>query len=315
MKINQLLEKKKQAEIASQSTSNPLLVAFKDDTDTTVRAVPNKEIGELGFMPAWIHYPNGKIVSKPMISPKTFGGTDPVMDFIESSLGEGNLSKDEFKKIASLAPRLSYFLPVVVRGKDTEGVKYIILSGGSKLRAEVWNAEGQYGRLCSELEELAKDEPEADIASIKDGYDIIVKVKSKEKSTTNYREYDYKLARKSSPLAKTKAEVEAILQNQPSWKAVYPLATAEFLSTALDKYINSGGDTADMDDELVEPSSATHVTTGYDEEEIQRQAEKAFGSSNTTEDLDDLDEIDSIAETTETVASDEDLDDLDNISF
>jgi hypothetical protein len=313
MKINQLLDKKKQAEVASQNTSNPLLVAFKDDTECDIRPVPNKEIGDLGFMPVWVHYPNGKIVSKPMLSPKTFGGVDPVLEFIDSSLSEGNLSKDEFKKIASLAPRLSYFLPVVVRGKETEGVKYVLLSGGSKLKAEVWNAEGQYGRLWSELETLLKDDPDADVTHYKTGYDITVKVKGKEKSATGYREYDYKLARRSSALGKTKSEIEAILQNQPSWKDVYPLATTEYLSKALEKYINSGGDTADMDDEIVEETPKT--TTGYDEAEIQRQAEQAFGNTSSTDELDDLDELDAVAESSEKVASTDELDDLDDISF
>ena len=141
---------------------------------------------------------------------------------------------------------------------------------------------------------------------------MIVKVTGKDKSTTGYRSFDYHLARKATALG-TKEQVTKILQNQPSWKDVYPLATAEYLQVALDKHFSAGNDTPDMDEEDEALKTASTPSTVYNEEDIQRQAEEAFKNVGIPSDVDGLDDLDSVAESVTTSAStdEEDFSDID----
>jgi hypothetical protein len=289
MNLKKLKERTEQAIQESERGSN--IISFKPDSETPIRFVPSKELGDYGWMPVWVHYSSGGVVNKTTISPKTFGKPDPIEEWVEDELSVRK-STDEFRILMKMKPKLVYITKAVVRGEEDKGVKLFVANSGSRSDVFPWKPKGQWKEVLDEIHKAFKGEDEIpDIADYKEGYDLFVTNISKEKSETGFPEYSYALARKSSPLSKDRELLKELLneENHPSWKDAYISASYEKLQELLTKFLESGGESEESDDE--EPSSSRpskSSSNDFDEDEILRKVEAEFNAiQSDDEELDD----------------------------
>ena len=83
-----------------------------------IRVVPSKYNKSNPFSELYFHYGIHKF---PIISPTNFGDKDPIVEFVKQ-LRETN-DKENWRLARKLEPKMRVYLPIVVRGKEDEGVK------------------------------------------------------------------------------------------------------------------------------------------------------------------------------------------------
>ena len=104
-----------------QSTTSTKENFWKPEPGTqVVRIVPYKHNKDNPFIELFFHYNLGN--NKTYLSPLSFGRPDPVAEFADKLKSTGN--KDEWIQGKRLEPKMRTFAPVIVRGKESEGVKF-----------------------------------------------------------------------------------------------------------------------------------------------------------------------------------------------
>ncbi len=84
-----------------------------------VRIVPYQHDRSNPFRELYFHYDLGK---KNYLSPITHGKADPVVEFCEKLKASGN--SDEWKLGKKMEPKMRTYVPILVRGQESEGVKF-----------------------------------------------------------------------------------------------------------------------------------------------------------------------------------------------
>lgn len=285
-KIQETEEKKQ--ELASQREANPHLVQVPENSVVTVRFVPNNE-SDTGFVPIYVHYSRSGVVPRTVVSPKTFGKSDPVEDFIKDTLNRQRVPVDKYKQLMNKLPKLMYVAKVLVRGKEEEGVKLLLINGGSGSRTLPYEKEGQFGKLLAAEERAFRKEKEVpNWADLREGYDIdIEKYTVKDKKMA---EVTYSFDRTTSKAWSSKAELDEWIENQPSWKDLgYEIWTYEQIEEALEKSLqNQDQEFEDDDEDNVEDYKPSAPVV--DEDKILEEAKRKLDSMNASnEDEDDND--------------------------
>ena len=99
------------------SKSNNL---WKPEPGTQViRIIPYQHNRENPFQELYFHYNFG---GKSVLSPISFGRPDPIVEFAEKLKSTGN--SDDWKSGKKLEPTMRCYVPIIVRGKESEGVKF-----------------------------------------------------------------------------------------------------------------------------------------------------------------------------------------------
>jgi len=160
-----------------------------------IRVVPSKHNPENPFMEVWIHY---GIHHKMMISPKTWGEKDPIIEFAKE-LRKTN-DKENWQLSKKIEPKMRVFVPVVVRGEEDKGVR-------------LWNIGKE---MYLEFLSLADDEDIGDFTDVNDGRDITVDTVGPEITGTKYNKSSIRVKPKTTALASTKEEIEKYLNEQPN---------------------------------------------------------------------------------------------------
>jgi hypothetical protein len=189
-----------------------------EEGETTIRIIPLKSNPEDPFQVLYFHY---ELCGKTYLSPISYGERDPLAEFSDALIAEhdGRMPADEYKQAKQFYPQARTFVPIVVRGKEAEGVKF-------------W-AFGK--QICEKLLAFIADEEYGDISHPKTGTDITVTFTPKKKSDTNYAKTDFVLKRKSSPLSSDAVLAEKWLNDQPVLLELYTKTTASELEKLLEK--------------------------------------------------------------------------------
>lgn len=207
---------------------------FKPEEGTTViRIVPLKSNPSNPFIQVYFHYNLG---GKHYLSPLTYGEPDPIAEFSDALIAEGGLSKEDYKAAKRFFPTLRTYVPIVVRGKESEGVKY-------------W-AFGKtiYEQLLKTMTD--EDAGYGDITDVKNGRDIKVTFTPQEKSDTNFAKTEILVSGKETPLTKDEELLDKLLNDQPDLLAGFKRHTYDELTLVLQKYLNADSSTSvDSSDE------------------------------------------------------------------
>ena len=185
------------------------------DKEVSVRIVPYKFNPDNPFIELYFHY---ELNNKTYLSPASFGERDPIMEIAQKLKQEG--SKESWKLGRSLEPKLRTFAPVIVRGKESEGVKF-------------WG----FGKTVYEdlLSNIA--DPECgDITDPVAGRDIVVwtvKEEGKQFATPKIR-----IKMNPSPVTEDQDVLVKITDEQPDIKELYDLKSYEELEAALELHLN-----------------------------------------------------------------------------
>ena len=181
----------------------------------TIRILPYKYQPEMPFMELFFHY---GIAKRTILSPTTKGEPDPIADFAEKLRKTGD--KEDWELSKDLTPKMRIYAPVLVRGKEKEGVKF-------------WG----FGKLVyQELLGLAEDPDYANFEDPTQGRDFTVDFT---KGVTN-RENKTVIRPKpgTSPISEDK-EIIKMVSDQPNLlEDVWQIPTFDELTTVLEKHLN-----------------------------------------------------------------------------
>lgn len=179
-----------------------------------IRLLPYVHNKEWPFLELYFYY---DLAKRTIISPQNFGNPDPVQELANRLKATGE--REDWLLARKIEPKLRTYVPILVRGKENEGVKF-------------WG----FGKTV--YEELLKtiDDPDyGDITDLKNGTDITVEY---ERPKDGYPKTTFRVKRNSSP-ATTDPEVIALLKEMPTITEIWEQPTYDELAEVLDNFINN----------------------------------------------------------------------------
>ena len=181
-----------------------------------VRVVPSKYNKKNPFTEMYFHYGIGK---NTMVSPINWGEKDPIVEFAKQLRTTSD--KENWRLAKKLDPKMRIFVPVVVRGEESEGVK-------------LW----QFGKeLYMDFLNLADNEDVGDFTDVMNGRDITLTTVGPEVTGTNYNKTTIMPKVKETPLADGKSAIEALLENQPNPMEVFKKYSFDEMKQALQEWL------------------------------------------------------------------------------
>lgn len=223
MGINMDLMRKKLAALRNNGKEEKSSVWFKpDEGDSTIRIVPSRDGDPLKEM--HFHYNVGNHRGPVLCPKRNFGEACPVCDFASSLWKEGVANNDEESKnlAKSLFVRQRYFSPVIVRGREEEGVKIY-----------------GYGKRAYELLlGYILDPDYGDITDVNEGTDISLTY-TKPTSPGAYPQTSLKMRRNSSALLEDAEAIPSLLDGAPDFNTVFDRLTSEQVGAILDEQLSS----------------------------------------------------------------------------
>ena len=203
-----------------------------------IRIVPYQHRKENPFLEMYFHY---DIAKRSMLSPITFGNSDPVVEFAEKLKKTGD--KDEWLMGRKIEPKMRTYVPVIVRGKESEGPKF-------------WG----FGKtIYAELLSIISDPDYGDITDLMNGRDIDVEFTPAEGG--GYPKTSIRVKPNTSAATEDK-DVAKKIMNQPKITDIFPEPTYEELENPLKEWMQPDG--ADSDVTTTESKSATTTESKAD---------------------------------------------------
>jgi len=221
MGIDMELMRRKLATLRGEHDGNGNSVWFRpDEGDTDIRIVPTNDGDPLKEM--FFHYNVGEHRGGILCPKRNFGEHCPVCEFASQLWREGSDNNDEeSKKLAkSLFVRTRYFSPVVVRGREDEGIKVY-----------------GYGKMAYELLLGYILDPEyGDVTDIQEGTDITLTY-TKPTKPGAYPQTNLKMRRNTSPLLEDSDAIPALLDGLPEFDGLFERHTPEQIDAILDEQL------------------------------------------------------------------------------
>ena len=188
-----------------------------------VRVVPYKHNKDNPFIELYFHYNLGN--NKTYLSPMSFGRPDPVAEFADKLKSTGN--KDEWIQGKRLEPKMRTFAPVVVRGRESEGVKF-------------WG----FGKtVYQELLSVIADPDYGDITDHLNGRDIGIERQTPAEAGNQYGKTTVRVKPNMSPITEDAKLLKNLLESQSDLVELYTEPTYDELKEALQNFINPSDDT------------------------------------------------------------------------
>ena len=214
-----------------------------------IRIVPYKYDKNNPFSELFFHY--SLVPNKTVLSPLSYGRPDPVQQFADKLKSTGN--KDEWIQGKRIEPKMRTFVPVVVRGEESEGVKF-------------WG----FGKtVYQELLGIIADPDYGDISDATTGRDIVVERQTPAEAGNQYGKTTIRVKPNVTALSDDSNSLTKLLDEQPDIKELYNEPTFDELKEHLSNFLN--------------PSDSTEETTEKEPEMV-----AAEGSSNVEDDFDKL---------------------------
>jgi len=209
-----------------------------------VRIVPYKHNKENPFIELFFHYNLGN--NKTYMSPASFGRPDPVEEFANKLKSTGN--KDEWIQGKRLEPKMRTFVPVVVRGRENEGVKF-------------WG----FGKtVYQELLSVIADPDYGDITDATSGRDIQIERQTPAEAGNQYGKTTVRVKPNMTPITEDSDLLQSIFDNQADLTELYTEPTYDELKDALSNFLNPSDDTTETSEGVTAsttPTTNTGTTT------------------------------------------------------
>ena len=207
---------------------------------TRVRIVPYVHRKENPFLELYFHY---DIAKKSMLSPISMGNADPIVEFAEKLKKTGD--KDEWLMGRKIEPKMRTYVPVIIRGKESEGVKF-------------WGFGKQ---IYTEILSIISDPDYGDITDLMNGRDIDVEFMPAE-APGAFPKTAIRVKPNTQPATDDKSIAEKIM-NQPQITDIFPEPSYEELEKALAEWMNPENADSDVTEEstAAAPAAATKAST------------------------------------------------------
>jgi len=217
-----------------------------------VRIVPYQHNKDNPFIELFFHYGlNGKT----HLSPISHGKLDPIVEFSEKLKATGN--SDDWKLSKKLEPKMRTYVPVVVRGQESEGVKF-------------WG----FGKsVYQELLGFITDPDYGDITDPVNGRDITVEFKTAEETGKNYPSTTIRVKPNQTPVSEDKAIIE-LITNQKDINDIFREPSYEDLTSALQEWLNP--DDSEGTEGTESKSTTSETTTDNKVDDVSQAFEELF---------------------------------------
>jgi hypothetical protein len=207
-----------------------------------IRLVPYKFNKDNPFIELYFHY---NINNKTYLSPISFGRPDPIVEFAEKLKRTGDT--DDWKAGKKMEPKLRTFAPVIVRGKESEGVKF-------------WG----FGKtVYQDILGYIADPDYGDITDPHSGRDIVLEVVSAEESNAAYPTTTIRVKPAVSKILPDAEAVTELLNAQKDITELYSELSYAELKSVLENWLNptagANGDSDEVVAELEAPKSKPSV--------------------------------------------------------
>jgi len=241
MSINMELMRKKLASLRGiNKDGDKNSIWFRpDEGDQDIRIIPTEDGDPLKEM--FFHYNVGNHQGGIMCPKRNFGERCPICDFASSLWREAaENNDDESKKLAkSLFVRTRYFSPVVVRGREEEGIKVY-----------------GYGKKAYELLLGYILDPEyGDVTDASEGTDITLTY-TKPTKPGAYPQTSLKMRRNTSTLLEDPEAIPALLDGMPDFDSLFERQTPAQIDAILDGQLASDGSAESRSSETAKYGSA-----------------------------------------------------------
>ena len=155
-----------------------------------IRILPYVHNTSNPFIELYFHFGFG---GKNIISPSSFGEADPLLEFAEKLKATGN--RDDYQLSRKLTPKMRTYVPVLVRGEESEGVKF-------------WG----FGKnVYQELLGFFADPDYGDLTDPVNGRDVTVEFKTAAELGKSYPETYIRVKPNTTPISAKRAVLYLIL--------------------------------------------------------------------------------------------------------
>lgn len=238
-----------------KTTNKKNVALWKPETGKQIiRIVPNKHSPENPFVELLFHY---GINNKTFLSPKTHGNPDPIVEFSEKLKKSGD--KEDYKLAKKLEPKLRTHVPILVRGKESEGIKF-------------WGFGKQ---VYQELLSIMSDPDYGDITDPLKGRDLTVEFSAAEGA--NYPVTTVRPKPNTSKVTDDKEIVKKITEQQNIFE-LFAEPSYEDLKAAFEAHLKSGDDSDEIP--AIEDAEAPEVDHKKSKEEVATATDTSTSESS-----------------------------------
>jgi hypothetical protein len=182
-----------------------------------IRIVPSKFDKSNPFREVYFHYGFSK---GPILALTNWNEKDPIADFAKNLRKSSD--KEDWQLAKKIEPKLRYFVPVLVRGEEAQGVR-------------LW----EFGKLIYEqLLGIAADEDYGDFTDITDGRDFTIDAVEDTVAGRKGIKCNIRVKPKTTPISEDATVVEKALDEQPDILGINKHYSFDELKELLDKWLN-----------------------------------------------------------------------------
>ena len=229
-----------------QNTSSTANAFWKPQPGKSqIRITPYNENKDNPFVELFFHY--SLVPKKTVLSPLSFGRPDPVQQFADKLKASGD--KDEWIQGKRIEPKMRTFAPVIVRGEESEGVKW-------------WG----FGKtVYQELLAIIADPDYGDISDVMTGRDIVVERQTAAEAGNQYGKTTIRVKPNQTALVEDANLSDNLLKNQPNIVELYTEPSFDELKGHLQNFLNpSAAEEKTSEPEMVSTQASSNVEDDFD---------------------------------------------------
>jgi len=218
-----------------QTTNNRTSSLWKPQPGKTqIRIVPYAFNKDNPFIELFFHY---NLNNRSYLSPISFGRPDPIEEFAQKLKGSGN--KEDYQLSKKLEAKMRTFAPVIVRGEESQGVKF-------------WG----FGKtVYQELLSIIADPDYGDITDPVNGRDVVVEFISAEESGASFPKTNIRVKPNQTPISDEPSVLELVKTSQKDITEIYQEQSYDDLTNVLNEWLNPSEDSSEEDTEESAPAS------------------------------------------------------------
>ena len=208
-----------------QTTNNRTSSLWKPQPGKTqIRIVPYAFNKENPFIELFFHY---NLNNRSYLSPISFGRPDPIEEFAQKLKASGN--KEDYQLSKKLEAKMRTFAPVIVRGEESQGVKF-------------WG----FGKtVYQELLSIIADPDYGDITDAVNGRDVVVEFISAEESGASFPKTNIRVKPNQTPISDEPAVLEKVKTSQKDITEIYQEQSYDDLTNVLNEWLNPNEDSTE----------------------------------------------------------------------
>ena len=224
-----------------QTTNNRTSSLWKPQPGKTqIRIVPYEFNKDNPFIELFFHY---NLNNRSYLSPISFGRPDPIEEFAQKLKGSGN--KEDYQLSKKLEAKMRTFAPVIVRGEESQGVKF-------------WG----FGKtVYQELLSIIADPDYGDITDPVNGRDVVVEFISVEESGASFPKTNIRVKPNQTPISDEPSVLEKVKTSQKDITEIYQEQSYEDLTNVLNEWLNPSEDSTEEEEVKQESVSTSDLGT------------------------------------------------------